>query len=275
MAGNLTEPYTGDVDTGLTRFKVSAGSVHTTEHFHDVALGIVPGATTWNKFGYNADVDTAATEVVACFGGTFSPLTTASTLSIVSDDVADDSAGTGAQSVFITGIDANRDIQTELVTMDGTTPVVTTTTWLGINRMVIYVAGSSAYNVGNITATAVTGGAVQAKIPATEGTTQQCIFFVPNNYDFIADYIVLNILRLASQDPKVTIKGIVFAALSNARYEVFRNQIDTGVENTVQITPSQPFPIGENQVFWLEATTDKDNTEVSARFSGILHLKED
>ena len=264
-------PYTGDVDTGNTRFKVSEGSIHTSDFVIDVALGHVGSASIWNKFGYNADVDVATSpEVIAQFGGSFTPLTTASTLSIVSTSTDDDNGGIGANSIYIYGIDANRDQQEEFIFMDGTTPVVTTTTWLGINRVVIYVAGSSDVNVGQITLTEVTGGTVQATIPASEGTTQQCIFFIPNGYTYLANYIKLNILRQAAQDPKVTIKGFVYAATSNAKYEVFRNQIDTGVENTVQITPPVPFPIGGNQVFWLEATTDKDNTEISARFSGIL-----
>ena len=33
--------------------------------------------------------------------------------------------------------------------------------------------------------------------------------------------------------------------------------------------PSQPFIVGEKSVFYLEATTDKDNTVVTARYSLI------
>ena len=59
--------------------------VRPTDYNTEVALGRRQGATLWNKFGYNPDVD-VGTEVVASWGGTFAPLTTATTISIVSDD---------------------------------------------------------------------------------------------------------------------------------------------------------------------------------------------
>ena len=37
----------------------------------------------------------------------------------------------------------------------------------------------------------------------------------------------------------------------------------------MQLTPSQPFVVGENSIVYLEATTDTNNTGVSARFSLI------
>ena len=46
--------------------------------FHtEVALGRRQGVTTWNKFGYNDDID-SSTEVIASFGGTFQYLTVGS-----------------------------------------------------------------------------------------------------------------------------------------------------------------------------------------------------
>jgi len=45
--------------------------------------------------------------------------------------------------------------------------------------------------------------------------------------------------------------------------------MDTSVENSVEITPSQPFVVGENSLIWFEATTDQNNTVASCRFSLI------
>lgn len=33
------------------------------------ATGKVDGVSIWNKFGYNADIDTGSAEVIASFGG--------------------------------------------------------------------------------------------------------------------------------------------------------------------------------------------------------------
>lgn len=246
-------------------------SVRPTKFEYEVALGRRQGSTTWSKFGYNGDVD-IGTEVVWNAGGTFTKLTSASTLTIVSSSVNDDGApaGTGANTIVIFGIDANRLAQTEVVTMNGTTNVVTATTWLGINRAAVYLAGSSSYNEGNITITATTGGSTQAYIAANEGTTQQAIFFTQADHQFLADWLMFNVTKLSGGTaPRVTIKGFVQSYLSNSQYEVFRYTIDTSVENHIDIAPAQPFVVGEKSVLWFEATTDTNNTVISLRFSGI------
>lgn len=244
--------------------------VRPTDYRTEVALGRRQGATVWNKFGYNADID-VGTEVVASFGGTFTPMTTARTLSIVSTSTDDDDGGTGANNVVVYGVDANRRAQTVVVTMDGTTPVVTTETWLGVNRIAVGLAGTSLGNVGTITATATTDLTTQAQMPAGEGTTQQCIFFIQADHIALAEWLTVTTLRQASQNPRVTVKGWVFSAVSNAKYEVARIELDTAASNQVTLSPPIPFPIGEKSCFWLEATTDKADTIVSCRFSLIEH----
>ena len=242
--------------------------VRPTDYEYEVALGRRQGATLWNKFGYNNDVD-IGTEVVASFGGTFVPMTTARTLSIVSTDATDDDGNTGANSLIVYGVDANRQAQTVVVTMNGTTPVVTTETWLGINRMAIYVSGTNKINAGTITATATTDATIQGQIPAGEGTTQQCIFFSQADHQGLMRWVTLNTLKQTGANPVVNVKGWVFSGVSNSKYEVFRQSLDTAVENTVELSPPLSFVLGEKSCFWLEATTDKADTIISARFSLI------
>jgi hypothetical protein len=248
-----------------------ATSVRPTDFKYEVALGRRQGSTTWNKFGYNGDID-IGTETVWNVGGTFTQLTSASTLTVVSSDANDDGspAGTGANSLIIYGIDADRKYQTEVVTLNGTTSVVTSASWLGVNRVAVYVCGSNDTNVGNITITATTGGSTQAYIAAGEGTTQQAIFFTQADHTFLADWLTFNVNKVSGGGtPRVTIKGWVKSFVSNAKYEVFRYTLDTTVENHVDISPTQPFVIGEKSILWFEATTDTNNTTVALRFSGI------
>lgn len=243
--------------------------VRPTDFRYEVALGRRQGATTWNKFGINLDLD-IGTEVLAEQGGTFTLLTTGSTLTIVSSNAYDTAAGTGARSIIIQGVDANRVMQNEVVTLNGTTPVVTATNWLGINRAAIYLAGSGYVNAGNINITATTGGSVQAFIPTGKGTTQQCIFFTQDNHTFLTDWLTLNAVKLSGGlQPIVDFRGWVWSAVSNAKYEVLYAVIDANIEVTKTYNPSQPFIIGEKSVFWIEATTTQNNTVVSGRFSGI------
>ena len=72
-----------------------------------------------NKFGFNADIDSAQAEVIASFGGTFNIMTTADTLDVVSDDINDTSGGAGARMILIAGIDENFLAIEEYVTMNG------------------------------------------------------------------------------------------------------------------------------------------------------------
>ena len=73
-------------------------SVRPTSFETEVALGRRQGSVQWTKFGYNTDVDTASAEIIAEFGGTFNPMTTARTLSFVSTSSSDTLAGTGEES---------------------------------------------------------------------------------------------------------------------------------------------------------------------------------
>lgn len=241
------------------------------EYRYETALGRRQGSTTWNKFGYNGDID-IGTETIWSAGGTFSKMTAAATLSIVSTSTNDDSGGTGANSVIVYGVDANWDTQTEIVTLDGTTPVITTGTWRGVNRMAIYLAGTGETNAGVISATATGGGStLQAQMPTGEGTTQQSFFFVANNHIFLADFLKTNAEKTSGgSSPKVRFKGWVFSAVANAKYLVYNSLMDTAVENVQTVTPSQPFIIGEKSILYFEATTDTNDTFCSCRFSGIL-----
>lgn len=267
-----TQPLNAPVDSVMSQ-DYDATAVRPTDYHYEVALGRRQGATTWNKFGYNSDVDTG-TETIWSAGGTFSKMTAAATLSVVSTDANDDGdpAGTGANSVIIYGVDANWDTQTEVVTLNGTTPVITSATWLGVNRMSIYLAGTGETNAGVITATATGGGStLQAHIPIGEGSTQQAFFFVANNHQFLADYLKLNSEKTSGgSSPKVRFKGWVYSVVSNAKYLVFNSLIDTTVENSHEVHPSQPFIIGEKSILYFEATTDTNDTFTSCRFSGIL-----
>lgn len=242
-----------------------------TDYGHEVASGKRQGHTTWNKFGFNNDVDTGGEEIIASFGGTYVPPTTAETLTIVSTDADDDGGGNGLNSVVITGIDANRLAQVEIVTLDGLVPVVTTGTWLGINRVAPFLCGSSQTNEGTITITNTLSGNTLAEMPIGGTVTEQAIFHVQDNHTFIADWLYINAVKLtgAGGSPVVTVRGWVYSPVANANILVFKTQIDTQVENTVIINPQEPFPITENSVLYFTAETDKDNTVVDMRFSGI------
>lgn len=235
----------------------------------EVALNRRAGYQLWNKFGYNNDVD-VGTEVIAAWGGTFSPLTTATTINIASSSSDDTSGGTGVNSVVVYGLDENRDEVIEVFTMNGTTPVISISTWLGVNRVAMFLCGSGQVNAGELSVTATTGGSTMALLPAGGGVTQQCIFHVPRGHQFLMEWLWVNAVRPAAQDPVVTIKFWVYSAVSNGKQEVFKKTLDTAVHTEININPNLPFPVSEKTVVWIEVTTDKADTIIEGRFSGIL-----
>lgn len=122
------------------------------------------------KFGYIADVDTATTpEDIWDGGGTYEWPTAAGTVSVVSTDAGDD------QGLCIAGIDTDYKPLEETVTLNGTTPVVTTASFWRINRMYLT---SGAANAGTITATLDSKSA--SIITAGRGQTLQTIYCVPD-----------------------------------------------------------------------------------------------
>lgn len=261
---NLNAP----MDSTLSQ-DFDATAVRPTDYHSEVALGKRQGSTLWNKFGYNVDID-IGTEVIASWGGTFTPLTTATTLSIVSTSSVDTNGGTGTNSIYISGIDANRDEQFELVTLNGTTPVVTTSTWLGINRVAMYLCGTGQINAGTINVTAVTGGSTMAQMPAGDGVTQQCIFHIPRSHTFLTEWLRFNTLNPGNKNATLTFKVWVWSALSNGKQEVYRMDLETQRDANIDESPLLPFPITEATVMWVECTSDKADIKVNARISGEL-----
>ncbi len=113
-------------------------------------------------------------------GGSFNFPTSGETWEVLSDDVNDTSAGTGARQVLITGLDDSYNSQTELVTMNGTTPVVTTRTdWFRINGVTVTSSGSNQVNVGNITLRVSGGGLTRSLMRPDRGITFNGFFTVP------------------------------------------------------------------------------------------------
>jgi hypothetical protein len=262
---NLNAPIDGTIAQDFDSIVVRP-----TDYRDEVALGLRQGKTLWHKWGYNQDIDTTSEEMIVSEGGNRTFLTTASTLSLVSSDVNDVDSGTGAHGVVLYGIDSNRKSQIEVVLLNGTTPVITGLTWLGINRMALFRSGSSQVNEGTLIATATSDASVQAHMPSGEGTTQQAIFFTQAGHTALATGLLINALKQSGgSSPKLTIKAWVLSFVSNSKYEVFRYSIDTSVENHLDYPPEDRFPVGENSVLYFTAGTDTNNTTVGLRFSII------
>ena len=170
-----------------------------TEPFNlQVARGQIGYHESIYKFGNNPEVADSV-ETVWPQGGLYSYLTSASVLKVSSSSTDDASAGTGARTVQLFGLDGDYNEISEVVTLNGQTAVNTTQSYLRINRMIVRSAGSGGANAGIIyagTGTVTTG--VPANIYATvngDGTNQtlMALWTVPAGYTgYLMQYDVSN-----------------------------------------------------------------------------------
>lgn len=147
----------------------------------EVARGAVPGYRSVGNVGINPAVGKTP-EDAWDVGGRFVFPTGAETWEILSDVANDSSAGTGARTVIISGLDTSYIEQTEIVSLNGTTPVTTTRTdWFRISSVVVISSGSNQANVGTITLRVSGGGLIRSQIRPDIGRTFNGFFTVPAN----------------------------------------------------------------------------------------------
>lgn len=161
----------------------ASGSLWVTDFFLEVSRGNVAGYSTVQKFGRNDDIDSAAAEDVWAGGGTRVYLSSAETMDVSSTSTNDDGdpVGTGAHTIMIEGLDSSYDEISESVTMDGTTTVTTSGSFLRVHRAYVMTAGSVETNDGDITIDPTTSGSGsrQAFIASGDGQTLISHYTVP------------------------------------------------------------------------------------------------
>jgi len=143
-----------------------------------VARGKVVGASQVNIFAYSENVKTTYFTLWEETGTTqYAFPASAVVMTLASTSASDNTQAT----VLIAGLDTNWDIQTETVTLNGTTNVNTTKSFRRINSMILTSPGTSqTTNIGVITAK--NGGVTYAQINAGIGRNQAAIYSVPNGY---------------------------------------------------------------------------------------------
>lgn len=150
------------------------------EFYMEVAKGTVSGHEAVIVVGHNPDCDSAAVETIWEAGGLYVAPTVARTHQVVSTDANDTSAGTGARTVSVSGLDTSYLPVSETVILNGVSNVATSNTYLRINDFSVATAGSGAGNAGVITATADTDATVTAHIAIGHNVAQQAVYTVPS-----------------------------------------------------------------------------------------------
>ena len=141
----------------------SISQVGTHEPFElQVARGQIPGHSIIHVFGYNPDVDTVE-ETIWPIDGILGHPASPAIMTISSTSANDTAAGTGARTVQVLGVNGTGGLVSEIVVLNGQTPVSTTHAYDAIERLVVLSVGSGGANAGLIYAGT---GAVTAGVPA-------------------------------------------------------------------------------------------------------------
>ena len=122
-------------------------------YFGEPAVGLTAGyynnTSYVHKFGHNGDVGTAW-ETLWNEGGIYVYPAAATAMQVSSSDVNDDDTDTGAWTVEVQGLDANYNLQSEIVTLNGQSQVGTSKEYIRVFRARVLTAGTSGWNEGII-----------------------------------------------------------------------------------------------------------------------------
>lgn len=233
---------------------------------YNVGSNFIPNLRYEFKFGRNDDVDSAAVEAIWDGGGAYTFPSAAAVLDIQSTDAADDAAGTGARTLRVIGLDANRIEIAETVDLDGTNTVNTTQAFLRINRMFVATAGSGLVNAGVITADI--GGTTHSQIGIGNNQTLQAIYSAPSNAHVHMGEIIYSLIGGAAGSRATMALKI---GDTNGIFRVKHTDVVSRDFGTAGRDWKFALEIPASSDFIVEANADNNNTIIKADWDMILH----
>ena len=218
-----------------------------------VARGLIKGHSLVNIFGYQLAVSSTFIPIWENATVYTYPLA-ATTMQIVSSSASDT-----AVSVRILGLNADYEAITEVVTLNGTTPVSTIGSYFRINNLVT-VSGNA---VGTMTLSA--GGVTYAKINAGVGRSQMSMYSVPAGYSFFLTRVDL-------------FSNLSGGSGNHCLYRV-QTEYTNGVNIDILQTPFTdryearrvvPFPYAEKTDIQWQSRVSQQTAEIGVVIEGIL-----
>ena len=239
----------------------------------DVSRGKVGDHRTVVIEGHITDLDIAdgTADLWGC-GGNLTYLTVAETLNVVSTDANDTSAGTGARSVAILGIDASFNVISDVVTLDGTTPVESAVAFYRITGLFLFQAGSSLTNEGTINFTSSISATLQGCIDPGYSQGVQGFFTFGAGTKGIIKQAEFHCTRVGGgQTPDVNFRVYVRAPGANSPwFVILERKLDTSVQDQLVV----PFPLSnrfiEGADIRFTASTTVNVTEARARLTFLV-----
>lgn len=249
----------------------------------EISRGNISGISSINKFGKApSGIQTTATDIWSRADATptqqiWVAPTTARQHNIVSTSTDDDGSpvGVGARTIRIWGLTSWSTAESsEDITMDGTSNVLTASSYVIIHRMKVLTAGNTSINVGTITATAATDASVTAVILPNEGQTQMAIYGVPSTQSFYITkvYASLNDATASSRvDIRFSVNESPNVSPLNVRF-ILKGTFELSNQGSsyVNHTYEPPFRVNGPCIVKLQGISNSADEDVSGGFDGYL-----
>lgn len=239
-----------------------------------VAFGQIPGASIVTIMGHNGDIDAGTVPEDIWEGGGVYPFQSAAvSLELVSTDIDDTAAGTGARTIRVETLDGNYSPVTQTVTMNGTTPVALTGTHLRVNKVQVITSGTSETNEGVITLRVPGPGDTLAVIDNNggvvgDGIAHNGIYTVPSGFRFLFIYNHVNILKTATDNAQILFRIRPFG--ESWRVANQWGPASTGGSSVSSESPATPMQSEKTDIRYTVSSVSANNIGVNCFGVGLL-----
>ena len=244
--------------------------LNTGSYEHEIARGNVRGAYPYAAYGKLTTSGAATDVLVRDDDGTTLAVPQGVQLSVVSSSANDAAAGTGARTVVIEYLNGQLDYSFEVVTLNGTTPVLTLATDVRCVQAVhVATAGSGAKAAGNITVG--NGGTTYLKLTAGERTSYNAFTRVPRQRRLFVTEMYAG-SNSGSSASRVTVEAVStqINGLDQSETGLFYKVAGIALQDSsTTLSLTAPFPINAGQIFGFVATCDKAAT-ITAGYMGWI-----
>lgn len=191
--------------------------VYSMPYLYDIAEGNIAGHEGWKKNGFNGDVDVGI-EHMWSVGGLYVFPTAAMQMEVVSSSLADDSGGTGVNSVILYYLDGNGIEKSEDITLDGTNAVPTVATDIyRIQNFRAKTVGSGKKAAGDIDIRHIDNTPIYSRIPVGLVRARNSAYTVPAGHALLVTSGIFSVVGIS----KANSYTVRFSTMAN--YDDKRN----------------------------------------------------
>lgn len=238
-----------------------------------VGMGRSSGMSVVSKFGVNNDVGTGAYEDIWVAGGTYNWLTAAAPVRVrAGGNVNDTSAGTGARTITVVGLNGSFEQMEEVITLAGASAsAATSASFFRVFRAYVTDAGTYTGNNAGDILIETTGGTLVAQIGALLGQTQLGLYTIPAGKRGFMTRLRIQVSQQANKTADVRVwqrpRATTVAAPFGGKRLVREFSGAAGAINVITDVPIEFAPMTD---VWMSAIGASNATTVDVAFDILL-----